>query len=96
MQAPPDHELAARLNALRGQRLRVEQSWVIVVEVLVNDALVVLQEIGGHHTVQVDQFGLAKRRAPRFWTVPFRSEVDHDALHPTLEACLAAGLTPGN
>ncbi|MGF1547641.1 MAG: hypothetical protein ACFCUG_09965 [Thiotrichales bacterium] len=92
MTTPSNAALIASLNTLRGQHLRIEHRRVVIVEVLAEEGLLVLQETEGRPEVQTDQFGLATRRTPRLWSVPLRSEVDPDAVHPTVQLCLDAGV----
>jgi hypothetical protein len=78
--------LLQNLSTLIGREAIIEGRRVRVVEVLREGASLVLSEIGADK-MQESLYGQARRRAPRHFQVPLRSEIGVQ-LHPAVRALL--------
>jgi hypothetical protein len=76
------------LSRLIGREAMIEQRRVCVVEVLCEGPNLVLSEIGADK-MQESLYGQARRRAPRHFQIPLRSEIGKQ-LHPVVRAFLSA------
>jgi hypothetical protein len=77
------NELLNALAALVGREFEYEGRRCEVIEVLAEGPTLVLACDGG--SIQADQFGEPRRRAPNTFTIPLLSEVEAE-LHPVLRS----------
>lgn len=76
------------LSQLIGREAMIEQRRVRVVEVLREGPSLVLSEVGADK-MQASLYGQARRRAPRHFHIPLRSDIGKQ-LHPVVRAFLTA------
>jgi len=88
-----DEAIFQRLRALLGQRFRFRGSVWTLIEVLTDEACVVLRGAPADQRIQLDQFGRPQRRAGALQRVPVLSE-DGQALSPELLDLLGTRVPP--
>lgn len=72
-----------QLEALIGTRVAYQGRQFLIVDWLAEGPALVLTEAHGPSTIQSDQFGEARRRVAKTWTIPVYA--DHSGnLHPLL------------
>jgi len=82
-----------RMRALLGQRFRYRGSDWTLVDVLADEACVVIRGAQMEHPIQLDQFGRPLRRIGPWASVPILSQ-EGDALSPELLDLLSARVAP--
>ena len=80
-------EMMHRLSLLIGREALIEGRHVRVVDVLRENESLVLSELGNER-MQESIYGQARRRAPRHFQAPLRSELGKQ-LHPVARALLS-------
>ncbi len=79
------NQLLTELHALIGREVDYAGVYCQVIDVLSDGPSLVLGRLRDEGVIQPDQYGDAKRRVPKTYTVPLISEIDHD-LHPVVRA----------